>query len=219
MAAARFRFSFRSLLPLPLLLLLLSVLGASARNEEDARALAALKRALDPTGRVLGSWDPSGDPCAGSFVGVTCSRDGRVTAVSLQGRGLSGTLPPAVAGLRRLQGLYLHYNGIKGPIPREIGKLSELTDLYLDVNHLTGPVPVEIAAIVNLQGEALSFPCLPLVSWVKSSRKDSFLIFFFFLGSVLHFEIGSRKYYRCRASVLHFGVSALDIWSSFIFRI
>jgi len=47
MAAARFRFSFRSLLPLPLLLLLLSVLGASARNEEDARA-------LDPTGRVLG---------------------------------------------------------------------------------------------------------------------------------------------------------------------
>jgi len=74
----------------------------------------------------------------------------------------------------------LHYNGIKGPIPREIGKLSELTDLYLDVNHLTGPVPVEIAAIVNLQGEALSFPCLPLVSWVKSSRKDSFLIFFLF---------------------------------------
>ncbi|CAD6337845.1 unnamed protein product [Miscanthus lutarioriparius] len=147
MAAAR----FRSLLPLSLLLLLLSVLGASARNEEDARALAALKRALDPTGRVLGSWDPSGDPCAGSFVGVTCSRDGRVTAVSLQGRGLSGTLPPAVAGLRWLQGLYLHYNGIKGPIPREIGKLSELTDLYLDVNHLTGPVPVEIAAIVNLQ--------------------------------------------------------------------
>jgi len=151
---------------------------------------------------------------------VTCSRDGRVTVVSLQGRGLSGTLPPAVAGLRRLQGLYLHYNGIKGPIPREIGKLSELTDLYLDVNHLTGPVPVEIAAIVNLQGEALSFPCLlPLVSWVKSSRKDNFLIFFFFLGLVLHFEIGSRKYYRCRASVLHFGVSALDIWSSFIFRI
>ena len=69
----------------------------------------------------------------------------------------------------------------KGPISREIGKLSELTDLYLDVNHLTGPVPVEIAAIVNLQGEALSFSCLlPLVSWVKSSRKDNFLIFFSF---------------------------------------
>jgi len=77
----------------------------------------------------------------------------------------------------------LHYNGIKGPILQEIGKLSELTDLYLDVNHLTGPVPVEIAAIVNLQGEALSFPCLlPSVSWVKSSRKDSFLIFFFLFG-------------------------------------
>jgi hypothetical protein len=179
------RFSFRSLLPLPLpillLLLLLSVLGASARNEEDARALAALKRALDPTGRVLGSWDPSGDPCRGSFVGVTCSRDGRVTAVSLQGRGLSGSLPPAVAGLRRLQGLYLHYNGIKGPIPREIGKLSELTDLYLDVNHLTGPVPVEIAAIVNLQGVVLSFPCfLPKFFLGEKFKKGQLPDFFGF---------------------------------------
>jgi hypothetical protein len=141
-----------SLLRFTLPLLLLSVLAASARNEEDARALAALRRALDPSGRVLGSWNPSSNPCGGSFVGVTCDPAGRVTAVSLQGRGLSGTLPPAVAGLRRLQGLYLHYNGIKGPIPREIGKLSELTDLYLDVNHLTGPVPVEIAAMANLQG-------------------------------------------------------------------
>ncbi|KAG0518736.1 hypothetical protein BDA96_09G202700, partial [Sorghum bicolor] len=92
-----------------------------------------------PTGRVLGSWDPSGDPCAGSFVGVTCSRDGRVTAVSLQGRGLSGTLPPAVAGLRRLQGLYLHYNGIKGPYRGRLGSL-----LIFDVrnNTLSGSVPV-----------------------------------------------------------------------------
>ncbi|CAL5036539.1 unnamed protein product [Urochloa decumbens] len=143
MAASLFRFT------LPLLLL--SILAASARNEEDARALAALKRALDPSGRVLGSWTPSGNPCGSSFVGVTCDPAGRVTAVSLQGRGLSGSLTPAVAGLQRLQGLYLHYNGIKGPIPREIGKLSELTDLYLDVNHLTGPVPVEIAAMTNLQ--------------------------------------------------------------------
>ncbi|XP_062227959.1 LRR receptor kinase SERK2-like [Phragmites australis] len=145
MAATRFRF----LLPLPLLLL--SVLSASARNEEDARALMALKRALDPAGRVLGSWDPSGDPCGGSFVGLTCDPTGRVASISLQGRGLSGSLPPAVAGLRRLQGLYLHYNGIKGTIPREIGSLSKLTDLYLDVNHLTGQVPAEIAAMASLQ--------------------------------------------------------------------
>ncbi|XP_006655759.3 somatic embryogenesis receptor kinase 4 [Oryza brachyantha] len=111
----------------------------------------ALKGSLDPSGRVLGSWDDSGEPCGGSFVGVTCDRGGHVTAISLQGRGLSGTLPPAISGLRRLAGLYLHYNGIKGSIPREIGSLSELTDLYLDVNHLSGPVPVEIAAMANLQ--------------------------------------------------------------------
>lgn len=196
--------SFRSLL-----LLFLSVLGASARNEEDARALAALKRALDPAGRVLGSWDPSGDPCAGSFVGLTCGRDGRVTAVSLQGRGLSGTLPPAVAGLRRLQGLYLHYNGIKGPIPREIGKLSELTDLYLDVNHLTGPVPVEIAAIANLQGEILSFPCLHSRVFLGGKLDKGHLLGWLFLGSVI------SEHFACLVT----GVYVPDILSSFVFRI
>jgi hypothetical protein len=149
MEATRLRF----LLPLSLLLLLVSVLDASARNEENARALMALKCALDPAGRVLGSWDPSGDPCSDSYDGVECDRTGHVTVISLQGCGLSGSLPPAVAGLRRLQGLYLHYNGIRGVIPREIGKLSELADLYLDVNHLAGPVPVEIAAMASLHGE------------------------------------------------------------------
>ncbi|KAF7093294.1 hypothetical protein CFC21_095713 [Triticum aestivum] len=150
MAAAAAARGLSRLLPL-LALLLLTVLAAAARDEGELRALAALRAALDPAGRVLGSWARAGDPCGGGFVGVACDREGRVTAVSLQGRGLSGTLPPAVAGLRRLRGLYLHYNGLKGPIPREIGGLSELADLYLDVNHLSGPVPAEIAAMANLQ--------------------------------------------------------------------
>ena len=169
-------------LPLLNLLLLLSIPAASARNAEDVRALAALRRALDPAGRVLGSWNPSGDPCGGSFLGVTCDPAGRVTAVSLQGRGLSGSLPPAVAGLRRLQGLYLHYNGIKGPIPREIGKLSELADLYLDVNHLTGPVPVEIAAMVNLQGGVFCFHASFLCFLSDEKFKKGQLLDCFFPG-------------------------------------
>jgi len=182
-----------SLFTLPLLnllLLLLSIPAALARNAEDVRALAALRRALDPAGRVLGSWNPSGDPCGGSFLGVTCDPAGRVTAVSLQGRGLSGSLPPAVAGLRRLQGLYLHYNGIKGPIPREIGKLSELADLYLDVNHLTGPVPVEIAAMVNLQGGVFCFHASFLCFLSDEKFKKGQLLDCFFSWiqySVLHF--------------------------------
>ena len=185
---------FRITLPLLHLLMLLSIPAASARNAEDARALAALRRAFDPAGRVLGSWNPSGDPCGGSFLGVTCDPAGRVTAVSLQGRGLSGSLPPAVAGLRRLQGLYLHYNGIKGPIPREIGKLSELADLYLDVNHLTGPVPVEIAAMVNLQG-GVSASMLGDEKFKKGQLLDSFSFF-------------------CWVNV---GFRLIFIWSSFVF--
>lgn len=178
MAATRLRFL--------ILLLLVSVLHTSARNGDDARALIALKRALDPAGRALGSWDPSGDPCGGSFDGVECDRAGRVTAISLQGRGLSGTLPPALAGLRRLQGLYLHYNGIKGAIPREIGKLPELTDLYLDVNHLTGPVPVEIAAMASLQGEFLG-SMYGLVPRCESWKRENFL--FFALATKIQYRI------------------------------
>lgn len=74
-----------------------------------------------PGGAGAGLVGRSGEPCGGSFVGVTCDSGGRVTAISLQGRGLSGTLPPAIAGLRRLTGLYLHYNGIKGLYPGRLG--------------------------------------------------------------------------------------------------
>ncbi|KAL6615040.1 hypothetical protein ACP70R_037310 [Stipagrostis hirtigluma subsp. patula] len=138
-----------------LLLLLLAAPGAGAASDAEVRALLALGAALDPTGRLLPSWAPGRDPCAppgrGGFEGVACDARGAVANVSLQGKGLAGTLPPAVAGLRALTGLYLHYNALRGGVPRELAVLAQLTDLYLDVNNFSGPIPPEIGAMASLQ--------------------------------------------------------------------
>lgn len=132
--------------------------AAGAAGAGEVRALLDLAAGLDPTGRLLPSWAPGRDPCGreggGGFEGVACDgATGAVANVSLQGKGLAGTLPPAVAGLTALTGLYLHYNRLTGALPRELAALSRLTDLYLNVNNFSGPIPPEIAAMPSLQGQ------------------------------------------------------------------
>jgi hypothetical protein len=142
-----------------LLILLSSVAATSSSNSGNAEtdALMELKAALDPSGRApaLASWARGGYPCGRGdyFEGVSCDALGRVSVVSLQGRGLSGSVSPAVAMLPGLTGLYLHYNELRGAIPRELGDLPELSELYLGVNKLSGSIPVELGRLRRLQGE------------------------------------------------------------------
>ncbi|PIA50030.1 hypothetical protein AQUCO_01300633v1 [Aquilegia coerulea] len=110
-----------------------------------------MKADLDPENRFLTSWTNDGNPCSGSFEGVACNEHGKVANISLQGKGLSGKVPAAVAGLKCLSGLYLHYNYLTGEIPKEISNLTELTDLYLNVNNLSGSIPPEIGNMASLQ--------------------------------------------------------------------
>lgn len=118
----------------------------------ELRALMDMKAALDPHNQYLSSWTINGDPCDGFFEGVACNEKGQVANISLQGKGLSGKLSPAIAGLRYLTGLYLHYNSLYGEIPREIASLTELSDLYLNVNNLSGEIPPELGSMAALQG-------------------------------------------------------------------
>ncbi|XP_038976252.1 LRR receptor kinase SERK2-like [Phoenix dactylifera] len=136
-----------------LLLLLLSLLlhPETIWGNAELRALMEVKAALDPGGRILSTWTSDGDPCGGSFEGVACNENGKVANISLQGKGLAGSISPAVAELRYLSGLYLHYNALSGKIPREIANLNELSDLYLDVNNLSGVIPEEIGNMASLQ--------------------------------------------------------------------
>ncbi|XVF52697.1 hypothetical protein PTKIN_Ptkin05aG0039400 [Pterospermum kingtungense] len=129
----------------------------SVHGNTELRALMELKASFDPTNKVLESWQSDGDPCSGSFVGVACNEHLKVANISLQGKGLSGTLSPAIAGLKCLSGLYLHYNSLSGDIPKELSNLQELTDLYLDVNNLSGTIPPEIGNMAALQVLQLCF--------------------------------------------------------------
>ncbi|XP_010276701.1 PREDICTED: probable leucine-rich repeat receptor-like protein kinase At5g63930 [Nelumbo nucifera] len=117
----------------------------------ELRALMEMKASLDPGNRFLSSWTSDGHPCSGSFEGVVCNEHGKVANISLVGKGLSGRIPPAVAGLKCLSGLYLHFNSLSGEIPREISNLTELSDLYLNVNNLSGSIPPEIGNMASLQ--------------------------------------------------------------------
>ncbi|XP_061342658.1 LRR receptor-like serine/threonine-protein kinase GSO1 [Gastrolobium bilobum] len=137
------------LLILSLLVLLLN--PACVCGNAELRSLMDLKATMDPEGHFLSSWTMNGNPCGGSFEGVACNEKGQVANVSLQGKGLSGKLSPAIAGLKHLTGLYLHYNSLYGEIPSEVANLTQLSDLYLNVNHLSGEIPPEIGNMENLQ--------------------------------------------------------------------
>lgn len=114
--------------------------------------LLAIRDSLDPENRVLLSWTPHSDPCSSaSFEGVACNEQGLVTNISLQGKGLNGRLPEALAALKSLTGLFLHFNALNGIFPKEIATLTELSDLYLNVNNLSGDIPREIGNMSNLQ--------------------------------------------------------------------
>ncbi|KAL6981789.1 hypothetical protein U1Q18_023409 [Sarracenia purpurea var. burkii] len=112
----------------------------------------AIKSSLDPQNLYLSSWSPAAaDPCGGSFDGIACDDRGHVVNISLQGKGLSGQIPPEIGRLTSLSGLYLHFNELHGEVPKEIANLSELADLYLNVNNLFGEIPPEIGNMSNLQ--------------------------------------------------------------------
>ncbi|OMO80879.1 hypothetical protein COLO4_23881 [Corchorus olitorius] len=127
------------------------IIPSSVHGNTELRALMELKASLDPTNQVLDSWKSDGDPCSGSFLGVACNEHRKVANISLQGKGLSGQVSAAVAGLKCLSGLYLHYNSLSGEIPKELSDLQELTDLYLNVNNLSGSIPPEIGNMAALQ--------------------------------------------------------------------
>ncbi|KAG2729648.1 hypothetical protein I3760_01G260300 [Carya illinoinensis] len=140
--------SFSLLFPLFILFLFSSPTISSLT---DLPTLMAIKASLDPQNQFLTSWTPNTDPCSGSFEGVACDEQGLVANISLQGKGLSGTIPAALAELKSLTGLYLHFNALTGKIPKEISRLTQLNDLYLNVNNLSGEIPSEIGNMPNLQ--------------------------------------------------------------------
>ena len=97
------------------------------------------------------------------WYGVRMSSRGRVLGLELGGNGLTGSIPPALAGLERLARLNLRGNDLTGAIPGELGGLANLRWLHLDYNWgLSGPLPssVQLAPLEEL-GIFVTQACAP----------------------------------------------------------
>ncbi|XP_074282416.1 uncharacterized protein LOC141606929 [Silene latifolia] len=119
-------------------------------NETDHTALLAIKsKLLDPSNRVLSSWNGSIHHC--SWEGVTCGRKhNRVTLLDLSSRGLAGTISPFIGNLSFLTIIELYNNSISGNIPAQLGHLNRLQVLRLRNNTLVGEIPSNISNCSNL---------------------------------------------------------------------
>ncbi len=79
----------------------------------------------------------------------------RLIAISLNGRGLTGEIPPELAELTHLRRLELSGNRLGGAIPPEVGQLTRLARLDLSDNSLTGGIPPELGQLTQLARQDL----------------------------------------------------------------
>ncbi|GLT33881.1 hypothetical protein SLA2020_084360 [Shorea laevis] len=124
----------------------------SSVNETDKLALLALKgRITQDIHGIMNSWNESLHFC--DWIGVTCSHrhKGRVTLLSLERRGLIGSIPPQIGNLSFLRGINLAENIFRGKIPQEIGHLSRLRFLNLSNNALQGEIPGNLSFCSGLE--------------------------------------------------------------------
>ncbi|MBQ9357295.1 MAG: hypothetical protein IJT98_08425 [Prevotella sp.] len=123
-----------------------------ALNTDDATALRHIYEDLGGEGWTGTKWNTSSDKASTSnWSGVTFNTDGRVTAINLQGRNLTGSLStavPYVETLSQLQSLNLSRNALTGdPALFLSGAAPALTNVNLSYNQigeLSAPLPLTI---------------------------------------------------------------------------
>jgi len=96
------------------------------------------------------------DAPLGSWHGVRVDATGRITELTLEENGLSGSIPPDVGGLAKLTRLDLGDNRLSGSIPAELGRLANLGTLWLASNELTGPIPPSLGDLANVYQMSLA---------------------------------------------------------------
>ena len=119
----------------------------------DCESLLAARDVLGGSSRLNWSAGTRIEDWDGVTVGGTPPR---VVGLSLNSRGLDGTIPAELGDLTGLRRLHLFENQLTGPIPAELGRLSSLSSLDLSDNRLTGQIPVDFARLSNLRSLDLS---------------------------------------------------------------
>jgi hypothetical protein len=97
------------------------------------------------------------------WFGCSCrAPDWRVDGISLEGNGLTGSLPPETS-LMPLTTFTLSKNHLRGPIPKDLSQFSALARLDLSSNLLSSSLPSQLGRLsdlkfVSLASNALSGP-------------------------------------------------------------
>ncbi|XP_050365891.1 leucine-rich repeat receptor-like serine/threonine-protein kinase BAM1 [Argentina anserina] len=135
-------------------------------SPSDISALKAFKASIKPSSipswSCLASWDFTTDPCTLPHrlhftCGITCSPDStRVTQITLDPAGYSGTLTPQISQLTHLSTLDLSENSFFGSIPSSISSLSSLQILTLRSNSFSGSLTPSITKLKSLESLDIS---------------------------------------------------------------
>nr|CAB3493469.1 unnamed protein product [Digitaria exilis] len=121
-----------------LALMAISVGAAAQTAASDVEAMRAVAKAMGAD-KTLG-WDITGDPCSPKpWDHVSCDSSGRVTAIQVGARGLTGTLAPEVRNLTELSRLEVFGNFLAGPLPSLAGLSSLQVLLARDCNFTSIP--------------------------------------------------------------------------------
>ena len=121
----------------------------------DCEALLEARDALVGSGSL--NW--AADIAMTQWEGVRLSgTPGRVTRLTLDQKGLSGTIPALLGSLSMLTELDLRSNQLSGEIPTELGELTNLTELYLSGNQLTECIPEALRDVATSDLNELSLP-------------------------------------------------------------
>ncbi|MYI07236.1 MAG: hypothetical protein F4059_07980, partial [Gemmatimonadetes bacterium] len=134
-----------------------------------------------------------------TWQGVTTDQEGYVTEILLPWNRMTGSVPPELGDLARLERLALYGNKLTGRIPPELGKLANVRRLSLSSNELEGPIPPELGGMVRadtiyLSGNELSGPIPPEIG--KLENLLHLALFDNELSGTLPAELGNLKKLR-----------------------
>ncbi|KAL6138228.1 hypothetical protein ACLB2K_063511 [Fragaria x ananassa] len=123
--------------------------------ESQKQSLLHFKESLvfDSSSSKLITWNSSTDCC--SWLGVTCSSNGRVVGLDLSSESISCSIDnsSSLFQLEHLQSLNLANNSFNdSSISSAIGKLADLRYLNLSSTYFSGQIPIEVARFVGTCG-------------------------------------------------------------------
>jgi hypothetical protein len=119
----------------------------NAVDKDRLRQRFAYLALIYSTGKQDAQWTSSPDEC--EWVGISC-KGKTVNAISLDNKGLQGTIPDDVGLWTGLTVFYVPTNVLAGSLPSSIGMWTSLVTFDVSINALGGTVPKEVSKWTRL---------------------------------------------------------------------